>query len=212
MSSDKSNSDKKNKSGKSNFKNSVYQWLGIGLVIAILYFTGLHTHVIAGMQRAILYTGLMNAKTTDIEKADGPYLNDTDYSFTMQTADGEMMELRDSKGQVTFLNVWASWCPPCIAEMPTIQNLYSEVSDHDNIRFIMLSVDQNLNDAINFMEDNEYGMPFQFPASNIPQIIQNPALPTTYVISKEGQIVYEKEGFADYSRSGFSDWLIGLSK
>jgi len=202
----------KKQDGKSGLNKNILQWLGIGAVIGILWITGLHTHVIVGMQKAMLYTGLFNAQIVDIETADGPFLTDTDYNFSMITGEGNPVRLGDFEGKVTFVNVWASWCPPCVAEMPTIESLYSQVSDHEDIRFVMLSVDQERKNATDFMNNRGYRMPYQFPTSSLPNAFNSSVLPTTYVVSKEGQIVYKKEGIADYSSPAFRDWLIELAE
>ena len=203
---------KENERKSSNFKKSFYQWLVMGAIIGGLYVTGLHTHVIVGVQKAMLYTGFFNARGADIETSEGPYLTDSDYAFSMVTESGGRLNLGDIEGKVTFVNVWASWCPPCVAEMPTIETLYTSVLDNDDIRFVMLSVDHEPDDAIRFMEGNGYTMPYQFPATSLPRVLNSGVLPTTYVVSKEGQIVYEKKGIADYSSPAFRDWLIELSE
>lgn len=205
-------SNEDNKPKPSGLRNNLLQWLSIGAILGMLWLTGLHTSVISGMQRAMLYTGLFNAQTTNIEMSDGPFLNESDYNFSMFTSEGDKINLGEFEGKVTFVNVWASWCPPCVAEMPTIEALYSEVADHDKIQLIMLSVDEDRNNATTFMDDKGYLMPFQFPASPIPEAFHSSFLPTTYVISTEGQIVYKKEGIADYSSSAFRNWLIELSE
>ncbi len=56
---------------------------------------------------------------------------------------GEKVNMEQFRGKVIFLNFWATWCPPCIAEMPGINNLYQEVKN-DNVEFIMLSVRSRL--------------------------------------------------------------------
>ena len=197
---------------KLGFKKDILQWLGIGAVIGILWITGLHTHVIVGMQKALLYTGLFNARIMDIETADGPFLTDIDYNFSMITSQGNPVSFGDFEGKVIFINVWASWCPPCVAEMPTIESLYSQVSDHEDIRFVMLSVDQERKNASDFMNNRGYSMPYQFPTSTMPNAFNSSVLPTTYVVSMDGQIVYKKEGIADYSSPAFRDWLIKLAE
>ena len=202
----------KTKGGKFGLNKDILQWFGIGVVVFILWITGWHTHVIVGMQKAMLYTGLFNARIMDIETADGPFLTDTDYNFSMITGEGNPISFSDFEGKVTFVNVWASWCPPCVAEMPTIESLYSQVSDHQDIRFVMLSVDQERKNASDFMNNRGYSMPYQFPTSTMPNVFNSSVLPTTYVVSKEGQIVYKKEGIADYSSAAFRDWLIKLAE
>ncbi len=198
----------KSKAHKPALKKNVLQWAVILAVVGLLYITGMHSHVMAYMHRAIMFTGIYNAQTVNIETADGPYLSGSDYDFTLATSDGGTTTLGDYEGKVLFINIWASWCPPCIAEMPSIETLYQAASGHDDIRFLMISVDQERGDAVEFMKNGEYTMPYQFPVTSLPGVLQSSSLPTTYVISKEGQVVYKKEGIADYSRRAFREWLI----
>lgn len=203
------NSTKKSK--KSGLKRTLLEWGAIGLVVGLLYITGLHTPVIGTMQRAMLYTGLFNADTSEIATTNGPMLSDEDFNFRLETPDGNRQTLEDFKGDVIFINVWASWCPPCIAEMPTIETLYDNVNGQDNIRFILLSTDQEADKATEFIQNREIDIPYYFPASALPPDFSSEYLPTTYVISKEGQIVYKKEGIADYSSMNFAQWMLELA-
>lgn len=58
------------------------------------------------------------------------------------------------------------------------------------------------------MEGKEFPMPYYFPASGLPNEIQSQYLPTTYIISKEGHVIYKNEGIADYSSTNFAQWMI----
>ncbi len=201
-----------NKTGTSSFKRTLLEWLGIAAVFGLLYATGLHTEVLGTMQRALLWTGFFDAERTGIETSEGPFLSDSDYGFAMFDDKGRRITLDEFRGKVLFVNVWASWCPPCVAEMPTIETLYSKVRDNENIQFIMLSFDEEQDKAVEFMERKSFSLPYQFPASSVPQVFRSPYLPTTYVISKEGQIIFRKEGIADYSSTAFREWLVELSE
>ncbi|NGP87666.1 TlpA family protein disulfide reductase [Fodinibius halophilus] len=198
-------STEKNKT--SGWKRSLIEWSVIGVVIALLYFTGWHTEVLGTLQRGMLWTGLFDADTSQVTTTDGPVLTSQDYQFELLQTNGSRTNLSNFKGDVIFLNVWASWCPPCVAEMPTIETLYNEVSDNKNIRFILLSMDQEPQKAVQFMQGKEFDMPYYFPASKLPAEFQSQYLPTTYVISKEGKIIYKKEGIADYSATVFMQWI-----
>lgn len=193
---------------KSGFKKHVLEWLGIFTVLAVLYFTGLHTEVIGTMQRALLWTGLFDAKGSEVTTTEGPMLSDAAFNLSLTTADGESVRLSDYKGKVLFINIWASWCPPCIAEMPTIEKLHRNVSDNEDIEILMISLDEDAKNAVRFMERKDYEMPYYFPASRLPSSFQSAYIPSTYVISKDGQIIYKKEGIADYSSRSFRNWLV----
>ena len=200
------------KSKKSGWKQSLIEWGVIFAIGAILYATGLHTEVLGTMQRAMLWTGFFDADTSQIATTDGPMLSDSDYQFAMRQTNGETTSLSDFRGDVLFVNVWASWCPPCVAEMPTIETLYNNVAGHKNIRFILLSMDEEPQKAVNFMKRKDFGMPYYFPASSLPAEFRSQYLPTTYIISKQGKVIYKKEGIADYSSTNFAQWMIDLAE
>ncbi|SMO60568.1 TlpA family protein disulfide reductase [Fodinibius sediminis] len=205
------NTENKNKKS-SGFKRSLLEWLGIAAVVAILYLTGLHTEVLGTMQRALLWTGLFDANAHEVTTVEGPFLSGDSQQLSLVTPKGEQRTLRDFEGKVLFINVWASWCPPCVAEMPTIETLYEEVGENDNIEFLLISLDEEPEKAVNFMKGKEFSMPYYFPTSGMPQVLQSPYIPSTYVISKKGQVIYKKEGIADYSAPEFRNWLVGISQ
>lgn len=205
-------SNHKKKSQKSGFKRTLMEWGGIAAVFAVLYFTGLHTEVLGTMQRAMLWTGLFDAEAQEVTTTDGPMLSENAYNMPLTTPQGDKVRLAEFKGKVLFVNVWASWCPPCVAEMPTIETLYNNVSNNQNIKFLLISLDEKQKAANDFMEGKELPMPYYFPTSGMPNVFQSPYIPSTYVVSKEGQIIYKQEGIADYSSDNFRDWLVERSK
>ena len=102
-----------------------------GVIIAIfggLYITGLHTEVLGFLQRGILATGIMNP---DLEKepllADNSTYPQADFSMNLINSKGEKVAMEELRGKVIFMNIWATWCPPCIAEMPGINKLYKDI-------------------------------------------------------------------------------------
>lgn len=198
------------RSKSSSLKRTVLEWIGIALLLGFLYASGLHKPIVSSLQRVLLTTGLFDARVGNISEIDGPYLQNRDYLFAMESPSGGQESLNTYRGDVTFVNIWASWCPPCVAEMPTIQALKDELEGVDGVRFILLSVDQNPDDALEFMEKYEFELPVRFPASRIPDAIHSTVLPTTFVIAPDGQVVYKKEGMADYSSSTFREWLLNL--
>ena len=178
-------------------------WLGVPLV---LYLTGLHTDVLAGAQRVLLATGLLSPEMHDTAiMAPVP----ADYNLTLHTLDGRQTSLRDLKGKVIFLNLWASWCPPCIAEMPGIQQLYRE-TDTSRVAFVMLSLDENPDKARKLIKRKGFAFPTYVPGSTMPAVYATRSIPTTFVISKQGEIVMRHEGMADYHSADFKAFLSKL--
>lgn len=204
----------KNNKTENNKKKTWIQY-GIFAVVALtLYATGLHTEVIGFAQRGILATGLMNPNVKDMtqvrenEMAMAPELEKADFSLKLMDRDGNLTSLEALKGKVIFMNFWATWCPPCIAEMPSIDKLHKEMGDE--VAFVMLSLDQDFELAKAFDKRKGYNMPIYAPASNLPPMYQSSAIPTTYVIDADGNLALTHKGMADYSDEGFKDFLRSL--
>ncbi|GAB3199636.1 thiol-disulfide isomerase/thioredoxin [Pontibacter aydingkolensis] len=194
-------------------------WAVMLAIFGVLYLTGLHTEAIGQVQRLLLATGVKNADvpetTTDLSTTSEP----TAYTgtragagFKMQTLDGKQVNFENLKGKVVFMNIWATWCPPCVAEMPNIQKLYEKVGS-DKIAFVMLSVDEGGVEKVKkFIDKKGFTFPVYMPAGPMPQEFYSNAIPTTFIISPEGEIVAKQEGMADYDNQEVRDFLQGMVK
>jgi cytochrome c biogenesis protein CcmG, thiol:disulfide interchange protein DsbE len=110
--------------------------------------------------------------------------------FTLSTATGETYTLSDLKGQAVLVNMWATWCPPCRAEMPAMENMYQEYKDQG---FMVLAVN-------NTFQDNpfeiaaftaEYGLTFPIlldETGDTARAYQVRSLPSSYFINRQGVI------------------------
>jgi len=125
--------------------------------------------------------------------------------------EGHVIELADQKGKVVFINFWATWCPPCIAEMPSINTLYSDLKDNDKVMFMMVDVDDNRTKSQKFMDKRKFDLPIYTPASQIPTSYMSGAIPTTLVLNKYGKVVFKHEGMGDFSNEEFRAFLTKLA-
>lgn len=125
---------------------------------------------------------------------------------------GKMVNLAELKGKVVFLNFWATWCPPCRAEMPSIESLYQKIKANKNIVFLMVDVDGNYKKSAQYIKKKGFTLPVYTPASEIPQQILTGTIPTTVIINKKGQIVFHEEGAGDYSGDNVIEYLEKLSR
>ena len=200
-------------------KESKKSWIqyGVFAIVAItLYTTGMHTEVIGFAQRGLLATGLMNPNVKDItearhinnEASEMPKLTKADFNLKLIDRDGNVTSLEALKGKVIFMNFWATWCPPCIAEMPSINKLHEEMGDE--VAFVMLSFDQDFETAKAYDKRKGYNLPIYAAASNVPAVYDSNALPTTYVIDAQGNIALTHKGMADYNDSKFKEFLRSL--
>ncbi|SIR02076.1 TlpA family protein disulfide reductase [Pontibacter lucknowensis] len=190
-------------------------------IFGILYLTGLHTEAIGQVQRLLLATGVKNADVPAIDEvaansetelytvAGAPMAG---AGFKMVDLNGKTVNFESLKGKVIFLNIWATWCPPCIAEMPNIHSLYKKM-DPNKVAFVMLSVDEGGMEKVKkFVDKKKYTFPVYMPASQFPQEFYSTAIPTTFIISPEGKIVAKQEGMAEYDTEEVREFLLGLAK
>jgi thiol-disulfide isomerase/thioredoxin len=197
-------------------------WAVMLAIFGVLYMTGLHTEALGQVQRLLLATGIKNADMPDpasTPSAPAVAVNSPLATTEMVGADFQLVDLTGKvvpfsslKGKVVFMNIWATWCPPCIAEMPNIQSLYEKVGS-DKIAFVMLSVDAGGMDKVKkFIAKKGFTFPVYMPASQMPQEFESPSIPTTFVISREGRIVAKQMGMAEYDTKEVREYLQNLAK
>ena len=185
----------------------------IAAVVLLLYATGLHTEVIGFIQRGVLATGLMTPKIETTDKNDteitaASISMPADFNLNLMDEYGKVISLEEFKGKVIFMNMWATWCPPCIAEMPNINKLHTEMGDE--VAFVMVSLDDDFETAQAFNKRKGYDLPIYALQSNRPVMYQSSTVPTTYVIDANGQLVLTHKGMANYNTSKFREFLDGL--
>ena len=170
------------------------------LLVGVLYFTGWYRPVMGFLQRGVLATGLFQPSLA----LDDPM--PADFDLRWRDAEGNLHSLAEYRGQTILINVWATWCPPCRAELPDMAALY-QTEAGQSMKWIMLSQDEELSKAVDFFERKEYPwLPVQAVGS-IPAAYQSQVVPTTFVISPQGEIVVRKEGMAQYNTRRFRQFI-----
>lgn len=191
-------------------------WLIMLVAFGLLYLTGMHTEVIGQVQRAVLATGILSAELPDGEAGkERITFSEAGYpgeGFLLVDLQGNTVPFEQLRGKVVFLNIWATWCPPCVAEMPNIQSLYEKV-DSDKIAFVMLSVDRaGMEKVKRFIKRKGYTFPVYMPASALPEVFYTQSIPTTFIISPQGEIMHKQEGMAEYDTPEVRDFLQKLAR
>ena len=187
-----------------NIKKELREWGIFAVIIGVLYFTGLYTEVAGFAQRVVLTTGLITPNTEQESITKEKF----DYNFKIIDLEGTIVSVDSFRNKVIFINEWATWCPPCIAEMPSIQNLYDQVGGNENIVFIMLTLDGEKKKIDKFIEKKNFTFPVYGAASNIPDVLKSSSIPTTFVISKSGEVISKKVGMAKYDTDDFINFMI----
>lgn len=176
-------------------KNGISILLGL-LVVAMVASPDAKSFVL----RQLMRTGLFNASLD--EKGAG-ILSQSAIDFDFTDSNGNVQHTSSLRGKVVFINFWASWCPPCRAEIPSIEKLYSAFKDTPDIFFLLINEDSDLSAAYNYLEREKYAMPVYRTRSGVPRELYAGTLPTTIVLDKAGRIRLRHVGFADYGSAKF---------
>ena len=110
--------------------------------------------------------------------------------FSLESLSGDQISLSDLRGKVIVLNLWASWCPPCRAEMPALQRVYQANQDRG---LVVLAVNMTAQDSIAAVEDFVQEFNLTFPilldiSGEVGKAYLMRALPTTFFINQDGVI------------------------
>jgi len=183
--------------------------VALALLATIYVNVDARTLVVRGLMRSGLFKAdIRNDRIKLIEsnswKAPG--------EITFINGDGREVKLSEKKGKVLFINFWATWCPPCRAEMPSINSLHNNLKDNKEVEIMMVEVDKKPEAAVSFMTERKFNLPVYSRSSFLPPEIFDGNLPTTMVISADGKIVYHHIGAANYDHPDFLKFISDLSK
>lgn len=173
-------------------------------IIAVIFLTGSQAEVFGKVQQVVLSTGVMNAG-----ELDGSVQKDASYNFRLQNEQGEILDAQTLKGKTIFMNIWATWCAPCVAEMPGINKLYDKLKDNEDVVFLMVSEDREFQKAKDWITKKGFDFPIYRLATRLPDEYETNVIPTTVVISSEGKIVVKHTGMANYNTRRFRRLLEG---
>lgn len=197
-------------------KNQKKKWLNGSNISSALMLIFIVSMLVNPQIKGTLMQGLMKVGLFQPSLSDQKVTmssNTTEASsIQFKNQNGSILSLDDLKGKVVFINFWATWCPPCVAEMPSIQKLFTQNKGNNQLVFLMVDVDNNLVKSQKFIAKNNYDFPLYTPASDIPSSYLGESIPTTLVLNKKGEIVFRHEGGADYSNSDFQKFISKLAQ
>ncbi|MCO4822969.1 MAG: TlpA family protein disulfide reductase [Flavobacteriaceae bacterium] len=133
----------------------------------------------------------------------------TDSNWNLRALNGDEINFIDTKGKVVFVNLWATWCPPCIAEFQGIQDLYHDYND--KVEFLLVS-DESPEIINKFLDKKGYDIKIYNPLSAYPSFFEARSIPRTYLIDKSGHIVIDKKGAANWNSNTVRSQLDQLLK
>jgi thiol-disulfide isomerase/thioredoxin len=182
------------------FSRNFFIGLIAGLILTILILIG------GGYVLIRSFTSRTGEKLESIlQPPPFPTQTRMDYDWRIQGLDGKELEVEKSKGKVIFLNVWATWCLPCVAEMSSIQRLYDETKN-EGIDFICVS-DEDRIKVSKFVKEKGFTFPIYTLVGDKPQILETRGIPATFIISQDAHIVFKHVGAAKWDHKTSIDFV-----
>ncbi len=171
------------------------------VLLVALIFLYLHKPSRIWLTRQLSFSPqvMANEKTTKI----------TAYYWALEGLNTTDVNFLDYQGKVIFLNFWATWCPPCVAEMPDIQAFYNDYKD--KVVFVLVS-NENWSEINTFFKANNYSLPVYNANGALAGIPRINSIPRTFVIDKSGNIVVDKAGAANWNSDSFRKEIDALLK
>ena len=160
---------------------------------------------------AVLYIqGIMEAPELKSPDPDNRPITKIDLETNIlqfQDLEGNEFSLRDFEGKTLFINYWATWCNPCLAEMPAMAELYEEFKDNDNIVFLYLSK-EDMDVITNYIPKDEslQKLPL-YKVITDDELFKTRGTPTTFIVDKSGEILVEDVGSAAWNDEKVVNYL-----
>ncbi|EIA08495.1 TlpA disulfide reductase family protein [Flavobacterium frigoris] len=175
--------------------------------IAFIIFLGLLLFSPVGTFLKVQVSRLLSFSPKTIEVSEQKKLST--YQWQLLDSNGNTVSLDEYKGKIIFVNFWATWCPPCIAEMPSLNKLYADYQD--KIVFLFVTTD-SFEKANTFLVKENLQLPIFHSVSNPPIDMESETIPATYVIDQHQNVIIAKIGPADWNSDAFRLKLDDLLK
>jgi len=130
--------------------------------------------------------------------------------FDLVGHDDVRIRLSDYRGKPLIVNFWATWCPPCRAEMPSMQRAWEQVRE-EGIALIAINVGESAGEIERFIEQVQVDFPL--PMDTNSQVVQAwpvRGLPTTFVVDPEGRLAYKAAGEREWDDPALLDLVRDL--
>jgi thiol-disulfide isomerase/thioredoxin len=163
-----------------------------------------------------LFWAVYLARFGPVRTASGPALEGSglsepaDYNWTLADLDGNPVEFSRYKGKAVFLNVWATWCPPCVREMPSIAALAANEKLKD-VAFVCVSTDDSPETVKRFLQGKGWPMTVLRTTPRMPRVFTTDGIPATFLIAPDGRIAAAEVRSADWNEPKVVSFLEKLA-
>ncbi|NEV93835.1 redoxin domain-containing protein [Psychroflexus sp. YR1-1] len=172
---------------KKNFLQKHWSNILFGILIVLIIIPQTRQPIQVFLNRIIAFS------PTEIDESDRETLKD--YDWYIKNEELNTVNFVKSKGKPVLVNYWATWCAPCIAEMPDLQKLYTDYKEKVDFYFITSEAPEVVT---SFLEQENLNLPVYYFLSSPPDVLQSSSLPTTFLMDAEGEILIKKTGAANW--------------
>ena len=189
-------------------------WLAVGAVEALLL--AFAVLALGGPLQAQAASGAAGGARVDTVGARLPVPRPADHGmadfrWVLRTLDDRVVQLEDYRGRVLFVNLWATWCPPCIEELASIQALADSLAGEAGVAFLAVSPERR-GPVERFVKRRGLTVPVYLESTRMPGAYGLRALPTTFVIDRQGRIVLAHRGAAHWDTARMRAFLRELAR
>ncbi len=156
-------------------------WLAIGVIFVALW---------------VLYLAFFGPRARPPKLEDSGTSRPASYDWTILDLEDRPASFARFKGKPVFLNIWATWCGPCVQEMPSIARLAEEPRlKGKGIEFVCVSIDDSAETVRQFLAGRPWHMTF-FRAEKLPSVFLTEGIPATFIIAPDGRVAASEVGSA----------------
>jgi thiol-disulfide isomerase/thioredoxin len=173
--------------------------------IFVLAFVEMSKHPAGGSRRAFRNASHVNPCSASMAR-ERDY-GTAAYDWRLTALDGRELSFAEFQDKVVFLNVWATWCMPCVAEMPAIQRLHDAVSA-EGIVLVLVS-DEDAAVVRQFVREEGYTFPVYLTEA-LPAPFETEGIPATFIVNRQGRVVLTHRGPAAWDSAACQSFLRAL--
>jgi thiol-disulfide isomerase/thioredoxin len=185
----------------------------VGCLVAVLSIIGFFMW----SMRSMMAGGKLSAQLAETFQAPPvPRAASASYAWDLRDLDGVALDTGALRGRVLFVNMWATWCPPCVAELPSVARLRSAVAARlgpdraQAVAFLCIS-SEGLEKVRGFQPVADLDLPAYVLDGPQPTEFASQAIPATFVVDPAGRIVFQHVGGARWDDPACVDYLVSLA-
>src|SRR5690606_8572851 len=176
------------------------------LVVSMLLFPDVKAVMIRGLMKVGLFQPEIPGPSDAGRVPASPGVG----AATFRDIHGRSFSLASLQGKVVVLNFWATWCPPCRAEMPSLDGLYQKLKADTGFVFLAVDADGAAERSAAFMKQHGYAIPLAVPGGPISEALFSGTLPTTVILDRAGNVAMRETGATDFGSKKLEEFLLRL--